>query len=225
MIYCVLMCGGKGTRIKSTMGWKSEKPLILLKNKPLIEYLINTLIQINKFEQIFAAVSNNTIKTQEFIKSHFQNKITLLETSGEGYSEDYIKIIKFFKEIKYKKNKGIKKILFLPIDIPLISTPILTQIINTNQKKPCLTIILEKEFIENLGISHSYEFIINKKNYCYSGISVMDISQIDIDNSKKISLIEEEYIILNYSEIACNTNTIKDLKIAEKFLENSKNIP
>ena len=31
MIYSVLMCGGKGTRIKSTMGSKMEKPLI--KNK------------------------------------------------------------------------------------------------------------------------------------------------------------------------------------------------
>ncbi|MBA3750395.1 MAG: NTP transferase domain-containing protein [Nitrosopumilus sp.] len=219
MLYCVLMCGGKGTRIKSVLDLKMEKPLILLKNKPLIEYLIKTLIQTNKFERIFAAVSNNTIKTQEFIKSHFQNKITLLETSGREYSEDYLNIINFFKEFRYKKNKDIKKILFLPIDIPLILPSILTQIINTNQEKPCLTIILEKEFIENLGIIPSYEFTINKKNYCYSGISVVDISQVELGNTKKNSLIDEDYIILNRSEIACNINTLKDLKIAEKFLE------
>ena len=74
MIYGVLMCGGKGTRIKSTMGSKIEKPLIRIKNKPLIEYLINALIQTNKFEKIFAAVSNNTQKTREFIKANFQKK-------------------------------------------------------------------------------------------------------------------------------------------------------
>lgn len=223
MIYCVLMCGGKGTRIKSTMGSKMEKPLIKIKNKPLIEYLINVLIQTNKFEIIFAAVSNNTQKTREFIKANFQNKITLLETSGIGYPEDYMKILKLFKNTKYEKVNDLKKILFLPIDVPLISPEILIQIINTNQKKSCLTIILEKEFIKNHGITPSYEFIIDKKKYCYSGISVIDISKIDIDNSKKIKLIEEEYIILNYTEIACNINTLKDLKITENFLENSKN--
>lgn len=223
MIYCVLMCGGKGTRIKSTMGSKMEKPLIKIKNKPLIEYLINVLIQTNKFEIIFAAVSNNTQKTREFIKANFQNKITLLETSGIGYPEDYMKILKLFKNTKYEKVNDLKKILFLPIDVPLISHEILIQIINTNQKKSCLTIILEKEFIKNHGITPSYEFIIDKKKYCYSGISVIDISKIDIDNSKKIKLIEEEYIILNYTEIACNINTLKDLKITENFLENSKN--
>ncbi len=217
MIYSVLMCGGKGTRIKSTMGSIMEKPLIKIKNKPLIEYLINVLIRTNKFEIIFAAVSNNTQKTREFIKANFQNRITLLETSGIGYPEDYMNILELFKNTKYDKVNDLKKILFLPIDVPLISSEILIQIINTNQKKPCLTIILEKGFIKNHGIIPSYEFIIDKKKYCYSGISVIDISKIDIDNSKKIKLIDEEYIILNYIEIACNINTLEDLKITENF--------
>ena len=223
MIYSVLMCGGKGTRIKSTMGYETEKPLIRIKNKPLIEYLINALIQTNKFERIFTAVSNNTQKTQEFIKANFHGKITLLETSGIGYSEDFRKILKFFKNTKYERKKDSKKILFLPIDVPLISSEILTKIINIYQEKPCLTIILEMEFIKNHRITPSYEFIIDKKKYCYSGISIIDISKIDIDNRKKTTLIEEEYITLNYSEIACNINTFEDLKIAEKLMENSKN--
>ena len=105
------------------MGPKTEKPLIRIKNKPLIEYLINTLNQINNFEKIFAAVSNNTQKTREFINANFQNKITLLETAGIEYSEDYVKVIKYFKNtnLKKKKKKNLEKILFLPIDIPLIS--------------------------------------------------------------------------------------------------------
>jgi GTP:adenosylcobinamide-phosphate guanylyltransferase len=223
MIYGVLMCGGKGTRIKSTMGTKIEKPLIRIKNKPLIEYLIDTLIQINKFDKIFAAASNNTQKTREFIKANFQRKITLLDTSGIEYSEDYVKIIKYFKDIRFEKQKDLEKILFLPIDIPLISPKILIQIINTKQEKPCLIIILENEFVKNHGITPSYECIIDKKKYCYSGISVIDISKIEFDNSKEVQLIEEEYIVLNYSEIACNINTFEDLKITEKLLENSKN--
>ena len=82
---------------------------------------------------------------------------------------------------------------------------------------------MEKAFVKNHGITPSYECVIDKKKYCYSGISVIDISKIDIDNSKEVQLIEEEYIILNYSEIACNINTFEDLKITEKLLENSNN--
>jgi adenosylcobinamide-phosphate guanylyltransferase len=217
------MCGGKGTRIKSTMGSKIEKPLIRIKNKALIEYLIDTLVQINKFDKIYAAVSNNTQKTREFIKANFHRNITLLDTSGIGYSEDYVKIIKYFKDIKFEKQKDPEKLLFIPIDIPLISPKILIQILNTKQEKSCLVVILEKDFVKNHGVTSSYECIIDKKKYCYSGISVIDIPKIEFENSKEVQLIEEEYIVLNYSEIACNINTFEDLKITEKLLENSKN--
>ncbi len=222
-MYCVLMCGGKGTRLKKTLGSNIEKPLIKIKNKPLIEYLINILLQSNEFKRIVAAVSSNTQKTREFIKSNYKNKITLIETLGREYSEDYLKIIKYFKKIKNEKDQNIKKILFLPIDIPLISLEILTQLITINQVKPCLTIILEKRFVKDIGILPSfYEFIIDKKSCCYSGISIIDIEKIEmnINDTKKFNLIEEEYKILNHIELACNTNTFEDLKIAEKYLNN-----
>lgn len=218
------MCGGKGTRLKKTLGSGIEKPLIKLKNKPLIEYLINTSIRSSKFKRIFAAVSSNTQKTREFIKLNYGDKITLMETLGTEYSEDYLKIIKYFKKKENDEKKhNIKKILFLPADIPLISLDILTQLTAMNQKKPCLTIVLEKEFIKDAGISpSSYEFMIDDKDYCYSGISVIDIKKIDVDinNTDKIPLIGEEYKTLNRIEIACNTNTLDDLKTAEKLLDN-----
>ena len=105
LIYGVLMCGGKGTRIKSVIGSETEKPLIRIKNKPFIVYLINALNHANSFEKIFAAVSNNTQKTREFLNANFQNKIVLLETAGIGYSEDYLTVIKYFKNTKFEKEK------------------------------------------------------------------------------------------------------------------------
>jgi adenosylcobinamide-phosphate guanylyltransferase len=215
------MCGGKGTRLKKTLGLDVEKPLIKIKNKPLIEYLIDTLIQSNEFYGIFAAVSNNTKRTREFIKSNYKNKITIIETLGKDYSEDYLKIINYFKEIQNEKTHVITKIMFLPIDLPLISLEMLTQLITINQVKPCLTIIIEKRFVKDVGILPSpYEFTVDKKICCYSGISIIDAKNIDmnINNPEKPTLIDEEYKILNHVEIACNANTLEDLKIAEKFL-------
>ncbi len=224
MVFCVLMCGGKGTRLKKTLGLDVEKPLTRLKNKPLIEYPINVLTQSNKIERIFAAVSGNTQKTREFIKSNYGDKVTLIETMGRGYSEDYLEIIKYFKEMENEKKLGAKKILFLPIDIPLISLDTLTQLIAINQEKPCLTIVLEKGFVKSMGIMLSeYELVVDNKNYCYSGISIMDIKKIDMDmgnNTEGFASIDEEYKTLNRVEIACNANTLEDLKTAEKFLDN-----
>ena len=222
-MHCVLMCGGKGTRLKKTLGLDVEKPLIKLRNKPLIEYVINTLIWSNRFKGLFAAVSVNTPKTREFIKSNYGDQVTLIETTGRGYSEDYLKVIEYFKEMENEKKHGIKKILFLPIDIPLISLDTLTQLIAINQEKPCLTIVLEKGFVKSMGIMPSeFELAIDNKNYCYSGISIMDIKKIDVDmgnSTEGFASIDEEYKTLNRVEIACNTNTLEDLKTAEKFLD------
>ena len=224
MVFCVLMCGGKGTRLKKTLGLDVEKPLTKLKNKPLIEYPLSVLIQSNRFERIFAAVSGNTQKTREFIKSNYGNKVTLIDTLGRGYSEDYLKIIEYFKEMENEKKHGIKKILFLPIDIPLISLDTLTQLIAIDQEKPCLTIVLEKGFVKSMGILPSeYGLVIDNKDCCYSGISIINVKKIDVDmgkNADGFASIDEEYKTLNRVEIACNTNTLEDLETAEKFLDN-----
>ena len=226
-LYCVLMCGGRGTRIKSSVESYMEKPLIKLKDKPLVEYLIDVLIQTNKFEKIFAAASNNTFRTQEYLKTKFQNKITLLEISGKGYSNDYIKMIKYFKGLWNEKKCLGNRILFMPADIPMISSILIMQILNTYQKKPCLAIVLEKDYIQSHGlIPTEYEFTINKKKYCYSGISMVDISKINMDiiNEKKVQLLEEEYLVLNNFEIACNINTSSDLEIVKNYCKNFNQI-
>jgi adenosylcobinamide-phosphate guanylyltransferase len=219
-LYCVLMCGGRGTRIKPFIESDMEKPLIKLKDKPLVEYLLDALIQTNKFEKIFAAASNNTCRTQEYLKNKFQNKITLLETSGKGYSNDYIEMIKYFKSLWNEKKSLGNRILFLPADIPMISSILLMQILNTCQKKPCLAIVLEKDYIQSHGfIPTEYEFTINKKKYCYSGISMIDVSKInmDITDENKVQLLDEEYLVLNKFEIACNINTSNDLQIVKNY--------
>jgi GTP:adenosylcobinamide-phosphate guanylyltransferase len=65
--------------------------------------------------------------------------------------------------------------------------------------------------------------VIDGKSHCYSGISIIDIKKIDMDmgnNTEGFALIDEEYKTLNSVEIACNTNTLEDLKTAENLLDN-----
>ncbi len=208
------MCGGKGTRINTS--YKIEKPLIKIKNKHLIRYLLDTLNDKPLFEKIYAAVSNNTQNTRNFINSNFK-KITLLETDGIEYSKDYLKIIKYFKSFNLENIP--KKLLFIPIDIPLISFDTLKKISLTNQKKTCLTIIIEKEFVKYFGMNSSYEIIFDQKVCYYTGISMIDLSKICFNKYDKYPFIKEEYLILNSRELVYNINTLDDLKIVEKVMQ------
>ena len=103
MISCVLMCGGKGSRLNTNPTVKVEKPLLELKNKSLIEHMIEAVQNSKKNFKIYAAVSKNTVKTKEFLKSRYCNDITLIETTGSGFSNDYLIVLQFFKDKEKKK--------------------------------------------------------------------------------------------------------------------------
>ena len=136
MTICVLMCGGKGSRINaySKISEKfTEKPLIIFKNKPLIEHIIETLMNSKKGFRIFAAVSSNTKETEALIKYKYYETVTILKTTGDGYSGDFTSIVSYFltqsgigelakqspqKNLFLRNQKQIidcSKIIFLPI--------------------------------------------------------------------------------------------------------------
>lgn len=242
---CVLMCGGRGSRISahSKISNKiTEKPLILLNDKPMIEHILETLINSKKGFRIFAAVSSNTKETEAVIKRKYFKNVTVLKTNGNGYSEDFTSIVDHFLTKSYireqlkkypqdniilENQKHIKedsKIIFLPTDLPLISTDTIERIVELKHKTPLMSIVIDKKIIvENSFLPTSYTIKIDKKDYCYTGISVLETASF---RTQKINLIgnqiEEEPIIFNDSELAYNINTINDLKRTEEFLLKNK---
>ena len=113
MINCVLMCGGKGSRLNTDPIVKVEKPLLELKNKSLIEHMIEAVQNSKKNFKIYAAVSKNAVKTKEFLKSRYRSDITLIETSGSGFSNDYLIVLQFFKDKENKKKMEFKILLII----------------------------------------------------------------------------------------------------------------
>jgi len=62
----LIMAGGKGTRL----GLNIEKPLLEIKGKPMIDYVIETLLK-SKVGTIYIAVSKNTRKTEHHIREKY----------------------------------------------------------------------------------------------------------------------------------------------------------
>jgi adenosylcobinamide-phosphate guanylyltransferase len=222
MINCVLMCGGKGSRLNTDPIVKVEKPLLELKNKSLIEHMIEAVQNSKKNFKIYAAVSKNAVKTKEFLKSRYRSDITLIETSGSGFSNDYLIVIQFFKDKEKKEKNGIQdfvnnKILFLPTDLPLISSKTLDKITELHQSSPSIAIVVDKKmFIQNNFAPSTFVTEISKVEYCYTGVSILDFHT--IAGLEHVDQIKEVPMIMNNLELVYNINTVDDLKKAEKFI-------
>lgn len=222
MINCVIMCGGKGSRLNTNSIVKVEKPLLELKNKSLIEYVIEAVQNSKKSFNIYAAVSRNTVKTKEFLKKRYCNDITLIETTGSGFSNDYLIVLQFFKDRENKRKNKIQdfvdnRILFLPTDLPLISSKTLDEITDLYQSSPSIAIVVDKNmFIQNDFVPSTFVTEISKVDYCYTGISILDFHT--VAEFEHIEQIREVPMIMNDLALVYNINTIDDLKKAEKFI-------
>jgi adenosylcobinamide-phosphate guanylyltransferase len=190
------MAGGMGTRLKVPC----EKPLFKLHDKPLIKYVIDNLKSSRLIDEIVIAVSPNTRKTTEYLKS-LNDDFIILDTSGEDYLKDLSYILDYFE----KKSKE-DILLFINADLPFISTETIDYVINyyLANDKDALSVIVPVEVFERLGLKYSYEF-----NGCVpSGLNILRSENI---------IQDETQLVLEKVELALNINTIPDSEIAEKL--------
>lgn len=200
----LIMCGGKGERIKD---FCSDKAMLKLNNEPLIEHILVSLKDSKKFDRIYAAGSCNSKFTLNFLKNHrytFSGLLEIIETSGIDYSTDLIFVLEKLKP---------STVFVLPSDMPLITPELIEKIIATWEgDKQCISIVMDKEFITKLGLNPTISIKLGNKEYFYSGITIFDSSKI-----LKGQVIKEQYITLNNERLAFNINTKKDY-----FLVSSK---
>ncbi|MGI0032987.1 MAG: NTP transferase domain-containing protein [Nitrososphaeraceae archaeon] len=193
----LIMCGGKGERIKD---FCSEKAMLSFNNKPLIEYILKSLEGSKQFDKIYAATSCNSKLTLEFLKTHpyyFTGFLSIIETSGTNYSTDLMIVLERLKPYV---------VFVMPSDMPLISHHLIRRIIsNWKGDKQCISIILDREFIIKLGLIPTLSIKLGNKEYFHSGITIFDSSKIQAGQ-----VIKEHYITLNNERLAFNINTKKD---------------
>lgn len=200
----LIMCGGKGERIKD---FCSDKSMLNLNNEPLIEHILVSLKDSKKFDRIYAAGSCNSKFTLNFLKNHrysLSGFLEIIETSGIDYSTDLIFVLEKLKP---------STVFVLPSDMPLITPELIEKIIATWEgDKECISIVIDKEFITKLGLDPTISIKLENKEYFYSGITIFDSSKLE-----RGQVIKEQYITLNDERLAFNINTKKDY-----FLVSSK---
>jgi adenosylcobinamide-phosphate guanylyltransferase len=192
------MCGGRASRMKNP---GMEKPLLKVNGVTMVERVVSALASSDRFARIVAATSPNTPKTNEFLKS---KGIETIETAGEGYSQDLSQLLSKLKP---------QKVMAVPADLPLLNSHIVDEILNSiadrQEHEPAISIIIEKGFVERIGVKPS---IIVLDQYCHSGITIFNTMIVGTEP------VKEHYLIMNRKEIAINVNTKEELELAEKLL-------
>ena len=198
-LIAAIMCGGRASRMQQG---GIEKPLLKVDGIAMVERVILALAGSGRFDRIVAAISPNTPKTKELLKS---KGIETIETPGEGYSNDLSYLISKLKP---------QRVMVVPGDIPLLNSQIISEILDAidnssrKEKRPAISIILEKGFVERTGAKPS----IVVDQYCHSGITIFNTMYVGTEP------VEEYYLVMNRKEIALNVNTKEELELAKKLL-------
>lgn len=196
-MYALIMCGGKGERIKD---FCSDKSILEINDKPMIEHIILSLKRSHKFDKIFAAASRNSKATLNFLKNHdylHKGLIEIIETSGIDYSTDLVSALE-------KLNPAI--VLVIPADIPLITPNVIRKITsNWDGTEPLISIVMDKDFVVKLGLLPTILLKLGDKEFFHSGVSIFDSSKVKTGKEMK-----ERYIIMNDQNLAFNINAKKD---------------
>lgn len=204
----VIMCGGKSSRMRKH--YQTEKTMIRLGNKLMVEYIIDSLKNTKFFLKIVLNTTKHTARTKAFLVKKYGMDvpdIEFFETGGNGYSLD-------LKSLLLKYSDYI--IFVFPADLPLLSLYDIENIYKSCKfQYPCNSIIIEKSFVESLGIKPSVSFTYRNKDYCYAGIEIF--------NPRKISNLEnnipERFIVKNQIGIAANVNQKTDLEIVRRMIQ------
>jgi adenosylcobinamide-phosphate guanylyltransferase len=184
----LVMCGGKGTRMKS-----SEEKLLLKYKKPIIEHVLDAFKNSKIFSKIVCVTSNNASKTREFVS---RMGFDILETKGNGYVHDLGESILKFDELIFVASG----------DMPLLDSEIIQKIIKlVNEKNAWTSILVRKFFLQSLGFEAEFFVNYNDEECAYTGISIIDPKLI-----KNMQYVKESYVILDDKRIATNLNTKKD---------------
>lgn len=201
-----LMCGGRGTRMDTVI--ETEKPMLKLRGVTMVERVLRALVEFEQFEKIVAISSIHTPKTTVFLRNHYSSSglIDVVETNGISYSKDLSIIVHKFEP---------SRVFVVSADLPLLNKKIVQDIaVKSMPNFPCVSVLLEKLFVERIGIEPSITIVIGKKEYSHSGITILDSSKVNRDR-----ILEEHYIVMNKRELAVNVNSTRELEIAEEMLD------
>lgn len=196
MTTALIMAGGKGTR----MDLDCEKPMVEVNNKPMINYVVDALLESRYVDKILVAVSDNTPLTAKFMKNF---PVTVVPTSGKGYIEDLSEVL---SNRDYVKKDEV--IMTIVADLPLVTAEQLDDVFKHyfERNKPAMCVSVP----ESLFIEHGI-----KPTLVFEGLVPTGVNLLLANNDEQDQTIYQSQNI----ELAFNINTLNDLNLSEIYIK------
>jgi len=198
------MAGGKGER----MGGR-EKPLVTLKGKPLIDYVIAALINSSRIGHIYISVTPRTPKTWRYIGNKYrdESRVSAIMTPGTGYHEDTGHSV--------EKLALFRPFLIISSDIPLVRSETIDDIVRKYEitgaealsvRLDCSCVPQEIR-VDTILIDHGIENI---------------PAAINIIDGRHMNRYQQEHVyIISDRLLAVNINYLQDLSACDSIMSES----
>jgi adenosylcobinamide-phosphate guanylyltransferase len=197
----LIMAGGKGTRI----GLLTEKPLLPFLGRPLVDWVTEAVKGAKNVSEFYVVTSANTPETEK----HCQRRgWKVLRTDAKGYHND-------LKQATLTANL-MGPVLTVPADSPAVTGKFLDKIISEFETcgKDFYAVFVPIEAREVLGLSIDSTDEYKGEWYAVSGVNIIDGAKIQSEGK-----IETAALISEETEVLLNINTLKDLEIAQKIMQ------
>ena len=197
----LIMAGGKGKR----MALPIEKPLLPFLGKPLIDWIVEAVVSAAKVSEFFVVTSENTPETEKRCTSKGWK---FLRTEAKGYHDDLKQAI---------HDAGLAgSVLTIPADLPAVTGKFLDRVIGVFEVSgnDLLAVFVPIKARVNLELSISSTDEFKGEWYAVSGVNIVNGARIQEEGK-----IETSAIITEETEVLLNINTLKDLEISEKILQ------
>ena len=197
-VTALVMAGGRGTR----MDGSEEKPLVKIRGKPMIDYVLDALKNAAGIDRIIVTVSQHTPQTARRVR---KLSFETFETVGLDFVLDMRQAI---------TELGLSDTLVISADLPLVSSEFVEEVLRKYEQcgKPCLSVMVTKESYRKIGLKAD----LGIRGLIPAGINVIDGEKID-----ELEL-EQENFITDAAESVVNVNTLEDLQKAELLLDQVK---
>lgn len=196
MTTALIMAGGKGTR----MDLDCEKPMIEINNKPMINYVVDALLESRYVDKILVAVSDNTPKTAKFLEKF---PVIIVPTLGNGYIEDLSEVL---SNRNYVKKDEV--IMTIVADLPFVNAEQLDDVFEHyfERKKPAMCVSVPESLFVEYGIEPTLVF---------DGLVPTGVNLLLANNDEQDQTIYQSQNI----ELAFNINTLNDLNLSEVYIK------
>ena len=194
-MHALIMAGGLGSRLE-----RGEKPLILVRGKPMITYVIDAFAAAGIVPVV--AVSPKTPMTINWCRAQ---GIEFCKTEGKGYVEDMIDAVQALDD---------RQPLFVCVaDIPCITPKIIQHIADSYfiTGKDACSVWVPATLVRSCHGGMPYREHICGIEACPVGINILRGDLIEQPQ-------EELQVLLNEPCLSLNVNTPDDLARAEDFL-------